>query len=72
MFFMCFVIKKNYNSYMNPDTSIKKAVDKIRININPEKIILFGSYAYSKPNNIDIDIDIDFFILFDSYEKPAL
>ena len=45
---------------MNPDTSIKKAADKIRININPEKIILFGSYTYSKPNN---DIDFLYYLI---------
>ena len=53
---------------MNPDTFIKKAVEKIKININPEKIILFGSYAYGHP---DISSDIDFFILLNSYEKPV-
>jgi HEPN domain-containing protein len=53
---------------MSPDIFIKKAVEKIKMSINPEKIILFGSYAYGNP---DISSDIDFFILLNSYEKPV-
>ena len=34
--------------------------------LNPNKIILFGSYAYGKPNE---DSDIDIFILKDDYKN---
>lgn len=44
--------------------AIKKTIDKlityIRDLIDPQKIILFGSYAYGKP---DKDSDIDFLIV---------
>lgn len=36
---------------------IKAITKKIRDNYNPEKIILFGSYAYGKPKK-DSDIDL--------------
>jgi len=34
--------------------------------LNPDKIILFGSYAYGKPNE---DSDIDLFVLKDGLNK---
>ncbi len=37
--------------------SIKKEILQCLMPLNPEKIILFGSYAYGKPNeNSDLDI----------------
>lgn len=36
---------------------------------NPEKIILFGSYAYGDPG---IDSDIDLLIIMKSKERPAI
>lgn len=39
---------------------IKKIVNKIARKYNPEKIILFGSYAWGKP---DADSDVDLFII---------
>ena len=43
----------------NKDISkvIKQIVEKIVTEYNPQKIILFGSYAYGKPTN-DSDIDL--------------
>ena len=41
----------------NATKLIKVIVKKIRDNYNPEKIILFGSYAYGKPKK-DSDIDL--------------
>jgi predicted nucleotidyltransferase len=38
-------------------------IKKIRENFNPEKIILFGSYAWGKPSK---DSDIDLFIIMNS------
>ena len=34
---------------------------------NPEKIILFGSYAWGKP---EIDSDLDLFIVMESKDRP--
>jgi len=46
---------------MNPNKSTKRIFDnitkKVRDNYHPEKIILFGSYAYGKPRK-DSDIDL--------------
>ena len=39
---------------------ISEVVDRIRTEYQPEKIILYGSYAYGKPNR---DSDIDLFII---------
>ncbi|HEX7628384.1 MAG TPA: nucleotidyltransferase domain-containing protein [Candidatus Methanoperedens sp.] len=40
---------------------------KIAECFNPEKIILFGSYAWGKP---DRDSDIDLFVIMESTERP--
>ncbi|SMC09487.1 nucleotidyltransferase domain-containing protein [Nitratiruptor tergarcus] len=37
--------------------------------LNPDKIILFGSYAYGEPNE---ESDIDLFIIKDALEKEKL
>ena len=42
---------------------ISEVVDKIKSEYQPEKIILYGSYAYGKPNR---DSDIDLFIIKDT------
>ncbi|MBI2858543.1 MAG: nucleotidyltransferase domain-containing protein [Chloroflexi bacterium] len=39
---------------------ISEVVDTLKREYQPEKIILFGSYAYGKPNR---DSDIDLFII---------
>lgn len=39
-------------------------IEKLKL-LNPDKIILFGSYAYGKP---DEDSDIDLFLLKDNLE----
>lgn len=46
---------------------IASLVEKIKRGYNPEKIILYGSYAYGKPTR---DSDIDFLILKDTEERP--
>ncbi|MEW5768269.1 MAG: nucleotidyltransferase domain-containing protein [bacterium] len=46
---------------------ISEIVAKIVSSYNPSKIILFGSYAYGKP---DEDSDIDMFIIKDTEERP--
>jgi predicted nucleotidyltransferase len=41
----------------NYDSKIEEIKDKIVAEINPEKIILFGSYAWGAPNeNSDVDL----------------
>ncbi len=42
------------------NTIISEVVDKIKNEYQPEKIILYGSYAYGKPTK---DSDIDLFIV---------
>ena len=42
------------------DTKIQKVATRIAKEYNPEKIILFGSYAWGKPT---FDSDVDFFIV---------
>lgn len=46
---------------------IKKMVQKIVAETKPEKVILFGSYAWGSP---DIGSDVDLFIIKSSH-KPA-
>lgn len=46
---------------------ILKIVEKIKKEYQPEKIILFGSYAYGTPYR---DSDIDLFIIKDTQERP--
>ena len=45
---------------------IDEAVDKIVTGYAPEKIILYGSYAYGKPT---ADSDIDLFIIKDTDKR---
>lgn len=52
---------------MDIESYIKNIVDKIINNFNPEKIILFGSYAYGHPT---VDSDMDIMIVMDTDEKP--
>ena len=44
-------------------SKIKELTEKIVKDYNPEKIILFGSYAWGKPNP---DSDVDLFIVKES------
>ncbi len=45
---------------------ISEVVDRIKEKYEPEKIILFGSYAYGKPTE---DSDIDLFIIKDTDKR---
>ena len=47
---------------------IRAVVRKIVENFDPEKVILFGSYAYGKPT---IDSDVDVLVVMESDETPA-
>ena len=52
---------------MDIESYLKNIVDKIINNFNPDKIILFGSYAYGHPT---VDSDMDIMIVMDTDEKP--
>lgn len=46
---------------------IEQIVEKIKNKFGPEKIILFGSYAWGNPGK---DSDIDFFVVKNTCEPP--
>jgi predicted nucleotidyltransferase len=46
---------------------IRALVEKIKREYQPEKIIMFGSYASGQP---DRDSDLDFFIVKETPERP--
>lgn len=48
---------------------LRWAVDRLVEALEPEKIILFGSYAYGKPNP---DSDVDVLIVKSSDERPTI
>ena len=52
---------------MEIESYLTEAVSRIIDNFNPEKIILFGSYAYGKPTE---DSDIDLMVVMDTDMKP--
>lgn len=52
---------------MDIEEILKDAVNKIRREFNPYKIILFGSFAYGKPT---ADSDIDLMVVMDTMERP--
>jgi len=52
---------------MDIEGYLKEAVRKIVNEFNPEKIILFGSYAYGKPTP---DSDIDLMVVMETKERP--
>ena len=45
---------------------IRRAAQKIARAVNPEKVILFGSYAYGRPTP---DSDVDFFVVISGKTK---
>lgn len=52
---------------MDIENYLKTIIEKITNNFNPQKIILFGSYAYGYPT---ADSDMDIMIVMDTDEKP--
>jgi predicted nucleotidyltransferase len=52
---------------MDIEVYLKEAVRRIIENFNPEKIILFGSYAYGQPT---ADSDMDLMVIMNTEEKP--
>ena len=52
---------------MDIEDYLKNIVKKVTDNFKPEKIILFGSYAYGTPTK---DSDIDLMVVMDTEMKP--
>ncbi|OOP55588.1 MAG: hypothetical protein AYP45_13825 [Candidatus Brocadia carolinensis] len=52
---------------MDIEIYLKEAVRRIIEKFNPEKIILFGSYAYGQPT---ADSDMDLMVIMNTEEKP--
>jgi predicted nucleotidyltransferase len=50
------------------DELLMEITKRIVENFHPEKVILFGSYAYGKPT---IESDVDLLIIMKSDERPA-
>jgi predicted nucleotidyltransferase len=51
-----------------PSNAITSVVDQIRQLFKPEKIILFGSYAYGQPRP---DSDVDLLVIMDTSQKET-
>ncbi len=47
---------------------VRDLADRIALEFKPEKIILFGSYAYGRPNE---DSDIDILVVLEFEGKPV-
>ena len=52
---------------MDIESYLREAVKRIIESFNPEKIILFGSYAYGTPSS---DSDIDLMVIMKTQEMP--
>ena len=62
------VVPSSYYWWPITRSKIKQAALKIAKEIEPEKIILFGSFAYGKPTP---DSDVDLLVIMESDERPA-
>ena len=60
--------KHKYPPLPVTEAFFKEITDKIVKALKPEKIFLFGSYAYGNPGK---DSDIDLLIIMKSSERPA-
>jgi len=60
-------VSRSYYWLPITQTKIQKATRKIADTISPEKIILFGSFAYGKPTP---DSDVDLLIIVESDQNP--
>lgn len=60
--------KRTPRFYWLPITEdkIRQAVQKIVDAVHPDKVILFGSYAYGTPND---DSDVDLFVVMESNQS---
>lgn len=48
--------------------SLRPAIQRIVKELNPEKIVLFGSYAYGKPNRHS---DVDLLVILNTRASPS-
>jgi uncharacterized protein len=48
-----------------PRSAIRRYVDQVVARFHPEKVILFGSHAYGKPN---VDSDVDLLVVMPAYD----
>jgi uncharacterized protein len=64
------LFKEVQSPYFLPvtDEILSKIVRRIVEKFDPEKIILFGSYAYGRPHQ---DSDVDLFVVMESTLSPA-
>lgn len=60
--------KNKYTPLSATEVFLGEITDKIVQTLKPDKIFLFGSFAYGKPGK---DSDIDLLIIMESTEKPA-
>jgi predicted nucleotidyltransferase len=51
-----------------PQIAIQSVVDQIVLNFHPQKIILFGSYAYGTPRP---ESDVDLMVIMDTQRTSA-
>lgn len=50
-----------------PPRAIRAVVEKITQRFDPERVILFGSYAYGKPHSFS---DVDLLVVLKTKERP--
>ncbi|HXF63008.1 MAG TPA: nucleotidyltransferase domain-containing protein [Caldilineaceae bacterium] len=64
------LVKEAQSAYFLPVTEeiLAEITRRIVEAVEPEKVILFGSYAYGSP---DVDSDVDLLIIADMDERPA-
>lgn len=55
------------NASLQARETILEIVEKLKREYYPDKIILFGSYAYGQPN---ADSDVDLLIIKETLERP--
>jgi predicted nucleotidyltransferase len=51
-----------------PEGLLEEIVERLKEGLHPDKIILFGSHAYGKPND---DSDIDLLIVLSESDDPG-
>jgi uncharacterized protein len=51
-----------------PEGLLEEIVERLKDGLHPDKIILFGSHAYGKPND---DSDIDLLIVLSESNEPS-
>jgi uncharacterized protein len=62
------IIEEFRGETLVPRELLRAMTQRIVENIHPEKIILFGSYAYGEPT---LDSDIDLLVIMNSQKRPV-